>query len=812
MISNYLKLAFRNLFKRKGYSLLNIFGLSIGITCCLLIFRYVAYERSYDRFVTGADHIYRLRLDAYQLGSLAWKSATVYPAFGPTLKKDFPEVESFCRLHDAHFLLSNEEKQIKFSEEKGYFADPAFLDMFEIRVLKGDPATALAGPDKLMLTPAMAEKYFGKEDPLGKKLMLRDPEYTRVLEVTGIFSELPPNSHLQIQHLMSYKTLDAINRFYGDTTNATETSFGWYDFYTYLKLAPGTDPDRLQEKFPAFCDRYINSLDWAVKNNYRNEIHLIPLSGIHLYSNVNQEAEVNGNGQAVSFLFLIAFFIIGIAWINYINLATARSMERAREVGVRKVAGAQKSNLVFQFMMESVLLNTIALIFALGFTALLTPWFNRLTGFDSVNSRIFNTPYLGYFLLVFVLGALLSGLYPAFVLSGFRPVAVLKGMFKNSASGLLLRKGLIVTQFVTSVALIAGTIIVYQQVKYMRSQSLGANIEQTLVLKGAESPADSGYQEIFQPFKNQLMQQAGVQDVTASTSVMGQEIYWTSGIRVNRPGSQGVTHYILGVDHDFVPSFGLKLAAGRNFSKEFKADNRAVLLNEKAVELLGFESPEKALNESVIRGDTFKIIGVLGNYHHQGLQKEINPMLVVLRPNARNYYSLKINTGDLQSGIESIGKIWNTFFPNDPFSYFFLDDSFDQQYRADRQFGEVFGLFSLLAILIACFGLLGLSAYNIIQRTKEIGIRKVLGAPVRNIIFILSRDFMILVGFAFLLAVPLSWWMMNAWLKDFAFRIDIRWWVFAVAGCLTAIIAFATIALQALNAAYTKPVKSLRTE
>lgn len=308
------------------------------------------------------------------------------------------------------------------------------------------------------------------------------------------------------------------------------------------------------------------------------------------------------------------------------------------------------------------------------------------------------------------------------------------------------------------------------------------------------------------------MQQAGVQNVTASTSVMGQEIYWTSGIRINRPGSQGVTHYILGVDHDFVPSFGLKMVAGRNFSKEFKSDNRAVLLNKKAVELLGIESPEKALNESVIRGDTFKIIGVIDNYHHQGLQKEINPMLVLLRPNARNYYSLKINTGDLQSGIESIGKTWNAFFPNDPFSYFFLDASFDQQYRADRQFGEVFGIFSLLAILIACFGLLGLSAYNIIQRTKEIGIRKVLGAPVRNIIFILSRDFMVLVGFAFLLAVPLSWWMMNAWLKDFAFRIDIRWWVFAVAGSLTAIIAFATIALQALNAASTKPVKSLRTE
>ncbi|HNT20465.1 MAG TPA: ABC transporter permease [Saprospiraceae bacterium] len=812
MFSNYVKLAFRNLFKRKGYSLLNIFGLSIGITCCLLIFRYVSFERSFDRFVPESEQIYRLRLDAYQQGKLAWKSATVYPAFGPTLKKDFPEVEAFCRLHDANFLLSNDDKQIKFREEKGYFADPAFLDLFGIRLRSGNPATALEGPDKVMLTPGMAEKYFGKEDPIGKKLVLRDADYTRVLEITGVFEELPAQSHLQIQHLMSYKTLDAINRFYGDTSNATETSFGWYDFYTYLKLAPGTDPGRLQEKFPAFCDRYINSLEWAQKNNYRNEIHLIPLTDIHLYSNVNQEAEINGNGQAVSFLFLIAFLIIGIAWINYINLATARSMERAREVGVRKVAGAQKANLVTQFLMESLMLNAVALLFALGFTALLTPWFNRLTGFDSSQSGIFNTSYLGYFLLVFTMGALLSGLYPAFVLSGFRPVTVLKGLFKNSPGGLMLRKGLIVTQFVTSVALIAGTIIVYQQVKYMRSQSLGANIDQTLVLQGAESPADSGYQEIFQPFKNQLLQQTGIQSITASSSVMGQEIYWTSGIRALRPGSQSVTHYILGVDQDFVPSFGLKLAAGRNFSKEFPSDSRAVLLNEKAVELLGFESPEKALNESVIRGDTFKIIGVLGNYHHLGLQKEINPMLVLLRPNARNYYSVKINTGDLGSAIETIGKTWNSFFPSDPFSYYFLDASFDQQYRADRRFGEVFGIFSLLAILIACFGLLGLSAYNILQRTKEVGIRKVLGAPVANILYILSRDFMILVGFAFLLAVPLCWWLMETWLKDFAYRIDISWWVFAVAGFITLIIAFATVAGQALHAAHAKPVKSLRME
>lgn len=814
MIFNYFKLAFRNLTKRKGYSLLNIAGLAIGIACCLLIFQYVAYERSFDSFPDKANQIVRLRLDSYQQGKLSWKSATIYPAFGPTMKKDFPEVEDFCRLIDADLLLSNDEKQIKFSELKGYYADPSFLRMFDVQLSKGNPKTALDGPDKLLLSESMAKKYFGNEEPLGKRLVFRDPSYTRTFEVTGIFKEFPSNSHLVINHLASYATLASVVRQGGDTTNATETSWGWYDFYTYLQLKPNTDLKKFESKFPAFCDKYINNSEWYKANNVVAEIHLLPLRDIHLYSNYNQEAEVNGNGQSVSFLFLIAFLIIGIAWINYINLATARSLERAREVGVRKVAGAVKRNLIIQFMVESFLLNLVALVVAVAIVFLLTPWFNELTGKTGNAGLSATSKYWWLFGLMFICGSILSGLYPAFVLSGFKPVSVLKGLFKNTAGGQVLRKGLIITQFATSVILIAGTIIVFQQVSYMRHQNLGVNINQTLVLDGAGSLPDSLYQNVFQPFKTELSRVTGVMNVSSSTSVMGKEIYWTNSSKRLSTGAKGsVTLYNIGVDYDFVPSFDLKVISGRNFSKDFPTDEKGVLLNEAAARLLGFEDFSKAINEKFqSRRDTVTLLGIVSNYHHQGLQKSIDPMIFRLVPNARGAYSIKIKTGDVQGTVSSVQKTWAKFFPADPFNYYFLDELFDQQYRADQRFGKVFGLFAFLAIIIACFGLLGLSAYNVLQRTKEIGIRKVLGASVPNVLYILTKDFVVLVLVAFVIAIPVTWWIMYNWLEDFAYRINIQIWVFGVAGLLALLIAVFTISFQAMKVAISNPVKSLRTE
>ena len=811
MLKNHLRLAWRSLLKRKGYSALNILGLAIGITCCLLIFHYVAYERSYDRFQADAGRVFRLRLDAYQQGKLAWQSATSFPAIGPAMKKEFPEVQQFGRLIDANLLLTNPEKNIKFTENKGYYADSSMLSMLDIQLVKGNPATALDGPDKILLSETMARKYFGSEDPLGKRLTALD-ETLENCEVTGVFKDYPANSHLILNHLVSYSTLGKERRQLGDSSNGTETAWGWYDFYVYVQLKPGADWHALQAKLPAFCDRHMNNNDWAKKNNNHNELYLIPLTDIHLYSNFLQEAEVNGNGKAVSFLFLIALLIIGIAWINYTNLATARSLERAKEVGLRKVLGALRLDLVLQFLIESLLMNTIALLLAIAVAWLLAPYFDTLIGTDAGSFSLPLNWALG-FGGIFFAGALLSGLYPAFVLSGYHPITVLKGLFKNSTRGQILRKGLIVGQFAVSVILITGTILVYQQVQYMRRQQLGVNIDQTLIIRGAQSPVDSAYQNIYQPFRTDLLRQTGIRSVTASTNVMGQEIYWTRNVApIGRSSKANVTLYHLGVDYDFVPAYGLKIVAGRNFSRQFGTDRKAVILNQAAVSLLGFKNDSAAVNSLLADGDTMHVVGVVADYHHQGLQKVINPMIVLLEPDGRSWYSVKFTTADPRLTITSIKKSWDRYFPNDPFSYYFLDESFNEQYKADSRFGEVFGLFASLAILIACFGLLGLSAYNVLQRTKEIGVRKVLGASAQSLVLLLSKEFLVLVSVALLIAIPVTWWVMYSWLQDYAYRISIQWWVFALGGALALLIALTTVGLQALRAALTNPIDSLRTE
>ncbi len=812
MIKNYIKLAFRNLTTRKGYALLNIVGLAIGITCCLLIFQYVSFEKSYDKFGKESGAIVRLRMDEYQQGKLGWKSATIYPAIGPTLKKEFPEVADFCRLHDAELLFINTDKDVKFAEKKGYYADPASLELLSVNLTQGNPATALDAPDKMVVSESFAKKYFGNDNAVGKRLTSKDPQFVQLYEITGVFKDYPKNSHLIIDYLISYATMGKLNRMQGDTTNATETSWGWYDFYTYLKLKPGTALAQLEKKLPAFCDQHMNSQEWSKTNNVKNELHVLPLTDIHLYSNYNQEAEVNGDGQTVSYLFLIGVLIMLIAWINYINLATARSVERAREVGVRKVLGALRSDLIKQFLTESFLLNIVALAIALLAAYLLTPAFNHFVGRDGDAGFILDTTYLGAFLLLFALGSFIAGIYPAFVLSGYQPVKVLKGLFKNSNSGVLLRKGLIIVQFITSVILVAGTMIVYQQISFMRSQKLGTNISQTLVLEGAASLQDSLYKTIFQPFKQELLQQTHIKNVTASTSVMGNEIYWTNGFKRLGDNNKNVTLYIMGIDYDFFPSYQIEMKAGRNFSKDFGTDKRTVILNEAATKLLGFDSPEKAIHQRLATRDSVEISGVIKDFHHQGLQKKVDPMLFVLRPNSRDFYSIKMDAANIRQTVASVEKTWSKYFPSDPFNYFFLDDSFSKQYKSDEMFGSVFSLFAFLAIVIACFGLSGLSAYNVLQRRKEIGIRKVMGATTRQLLLLLSKDFIRLVIIAFAIAVPITWMVMSKWLDDFAYRININAWVFVVAGALAIAIAFATISFQAIKAAIANPVKSLRTE
>ncbi len=813
MFTNYLYIAFRNIFKRKGYSLLNIAGLTLGMSCCLLIFHYVSYERSFDKFEKSPGQIVRVRFDSYQKGVLAFKSATSFPAIGPAMKKDFPEVQKFCRLIDDNLLLSYEKQNKKFTENKGYYADPAAIEMFNLQFREGNPQSALKGPDKIILSASTARKYFGNENALGKTLINRNGDRPELFEVTGVFRDFPENSHLILNYMVSYQTLAKELKEGGDSTNASETAWGWYDYYVYVQLNPGVDYKIVEAKMPAFTDKYINQKEWNKKNNERTELHLIPLEDIHLYSNYNQEAEVNGNGSAIAFLFLIAIFIICIAWINYINLATARSVERAREVGVRKVLGALRGMLVRQFLVESFLLNCISLLFSLFIFFVLLHPFDIFTGRSHFTGVTLTNTYWFLFSGLFIIGTLVSGLYPAFVLSGFKPGIVLKGSFKNSSSGLLLRKSLIIIQFTTSVILIAGTIIVYEQLSFMRNQPIGANVQQTLVLKGPQTLVDSLYQSTYQPFKSSVLQIPGVRNIAASTSVMGDEIYWTNSSRRLGSDQPALTLYNLGIDNDFIPSYGIQMAAGRNFSQTFATDRKAVILNNKAALLLGFRTPAEAVNQRIVRGrDTLTIVGVTADFHHLGLQKNIDPMILIPRPNASRYYSLKMNGANIEQTITSLQRTWSRYFPQDPFEYFFLDESFGEQYKADILFGSVFGIFAFIAILIACFGLLGLSAYNVLQRTKEIGIRKVMGATVNSILILLSRDFLKLILFALVFAIPLGWFIMSKWLQDYAFRINIGWWIFAIAGLSALTIAVITICIQTMKAATTNPVDSLRSE
>ncbi len=812
MFKNYLTISLRNLSRRRGYALLNIFGLAIGITCCLIIFQYVAFEKSYDRFNDTAKNIVRIRLDSYQQGKLAYKSATSYPAIGPTAKKELPDVQDFCRLYNVQQLLLNEQKNVKFNERKGYYADPSAISMLGVNLVKGNAKDVLNGVDKMIVSESFAKKYFNGSDPVGKTLTTKDPDYTESYIITGVFKDYPSNSHLVIDYIISYATFGKILRLQGDKENSTETAWGWYDFYTYLKLKPGTDLKKFDAKLAAFCDVHINSRKGHKENNIKDELHVIPLTSIHLYSNANQEAEVNGNGEVVSFLFMIGIFIILIAWINYINLATARSVERAKEVGVRKVLGAGRPALIRQFLTESFLLNFISLAIAFFAAYLLTPAFNRFVGRESMTGFTLPWDYLTGFLALFFAGSFLAGIYPAFVLSGYQPVKVLKGNFKNTSSGIMLRKTLITGQFITSVVLVAGTIIVYQQVSYMRSQKLGANINQTLVIEGVGSLRDTLYSKVFQPFKQDVLNITNVKNITASTNVLGQEIYWTSGVKRLAPNSVSATLYHLGVDYDFLPAFGIALKAGRNFSKDFTTDKKSVLLNEDAAKLLGFKDAASAINQKVIRNDTLTVVGVVANFHQEGLKKSVQPMILLLRPNARGYYSVKIAGGNVSATVASIKNTWDKYFPSDPFNYSFLDESFNKQYKSDELFGSIFTMFAMLAILIACFGLAGLSAYNILQRRKEIGIRKVVGASIRQLLTLLVTDFLRLVIVAFLISIPITWLVMSKWLQGFAYRINISWLVFAIAGIFIIVIVLATISFQAIKAATANPVKSLRTE
>lgn len=809
MLKSYLKIAYRNLLKNKVFSLINILGLAIGMAACLLILQYVSFELSYDDFHEKAANIYRIDRGLEKNGEEIKGDIYTYPGLGPAVVDDIPGVKACTRLHHAFGETVITYKKNTFREDQIFFADAPFLQMFSFSMLKGNPALALAEPNSIVLSESAAKKYFGQEDPIDKNLTVYDLLGKHNYRVTGIIQDVPANSHLSFDFLMSTHTLLEYSMY--------QEAWVWSNFHTYIWLEPTTDPAAVQTQLTALSSKY-TAKDIS-RSDMQDKYYLTPLDKIHLYSRVNladAEEQLSGEGKTIIFLAIIAAFILMIGYINYVNLSTARAMERAKEVGIRKVVGARQVQLIKQFLLDATLISSIAFALAITFVQLALPVFTHFAGKPIPalwwNQSSFWIVLLGGLALI----TILSGLYPAVSLSSFRPLSVLKGKFIHSSKGIILRRVLTTFQFTISIALIAGTLAVYHQLVYMQKQDLGIDIQQTLVLKAPNNMGESSdYEQKWEVFRNEVLALPAIESVTASNTVPGKGYNWTQeGIRREEadPKESGLYHMV-GIDYDFVPSYQLRLLAGRNFSHEHHTDRQKVLLNETATKQLGFNSPAEAIGETImILDNKFEVLGVVNNYHQKSLQYAYDPIIYQLNPFTQRFYSLKVDIGNLPATLSSIQSKWDQVFAENPFEYFFLDDFFNQQYRADQQLAKIFSFFAALAIFIACLGLFGLSSYTTIQRTKEIGIRKVLGASVDNIVALLSKDFIKLIFLASLIALPIVYFAIQQWLKNYAFRIEMSWWLLATPVAMVMLIALLTISLQTLRAALANPADSLRYE
>ena len=799
MFRNYLLITFRNLTKNRISSIVNILGLAIGMAAFVLIIQYVRFELSYDNFHEKEDVIYRVQQDRYNKGELTTQWAAGCSAVGQALYENFEEVENFTRFQKWNGVFSVGEK--KFREEEIYLADTSFFEIFSFAILEGDPNTALLNPMEMLISRSTASKYFGDESPIGESMRFNDGEE---FEITGVYEDAPENSHLKPGIVASWATLV---RFRGEDVN---TAWQWDGFYNYIQLHPGTDYEVFEAKIPIFVEELIgddmDSFGAGVVFN------LQPLKSIHLNSDFMFEAEANGNARSVYALIAISIFLVIIAWINYINLSSARSLERAREVGMRKVNGALRAQLLGQFLMESFLMNVISIVLALIMVMLLGGAFNHLTGQVLDYSIGSNSGFWALILLGFIVGAFLSGLYPALFLSSFKPTTVFKGVSELKVGGMGMRRILVIFQFTASLLLVAGTLTVYFQISFMRNSELGVDIENVLVVRG---PAvnDSSYSEKFSAFKQELVRNPDVEMVTASITVPGRQPPWNAGgiRRLSDAEEDGNQYRIIAFDFDFVDFYGLSILEGRNFSEDYGQNSETVLLNEAAVELMGFEENASAMNVPIyFWGDTFNIVGVLKNYHQEGLKEDQEPLVFRYFKDANSYYSIKVNPQKTQEVLAFVEEEWLQFFPQNPYEYFFLEDYYNEQYRNELRFGTVFGLFAFLAIFIAGLGLFGLSSYTTIQRTREIGLRKVLGSSAGNAVLLLLRYFMIQVMIAAPLGLGLGYYIMAGWLENFAYRIGIGWWFFIIPSLIVLLITILTVISQVLKTANVNPAFSMR--
>lgn len=814
MIKNYLKVALRNLQKHVSYTLINVFGLAIGLSSFLFLALFVVDELTYDQFQKDGDRIYRMDF----LGTINGNTFNTSLASAPTAETmvaEYPEVLDATRLRGTgNWLVRRETEDQSFKEENAVFADKNFFTFFDIKLLNGDPLTCLEEPNTLVLSESTAKKIFGTDDPVGEMVLL-DNETS--YEVTGVFEDMPVNMHFHFDMMLTMESRE----------EAKSKVWMSFNFPTYLKLAPGSSPDNLEAKFPALVEKYIGpeivrfmgmSLEEFEEAGNSGGFSLFPMRDIHLHSNKLGELEPNGDIKYVYIFSAIAAFVLILACINFMNLTTARSANRAKEVGIRKVMGAYRQNLVWQFMSEAFLITLGAILIAFLSTGLLLQPFNELTGKAITLDKLLSIDFIAIGVIVMMVVGFFAGSYPSLYLSKFRPVDVLKGKLNRGIKGVGLRSYLVVLQFSVSIIMIIGTIFVYKQLNYIQNKKLGFDKEQILMIQDAWL---IGNADKVETFKNEALQNSQVLNATMASFLPVQTInnnnMWFKGKTAGKGDSHIIHNY--SIDHDYIETLGMEVAVGRNFSKAFPSDSNAVLINEMTAQaFFGLEDPIGASlstyggNQNEPINVTYKVVGVIKDFHYANLRDRIDPLIFTLGRRT-GYVSMKIDGGNVSQTINDINQIWNEFAPGQPFAYSFLDDRFENMYSNEQRIGKIFGVFASLAIFIACLGLYGLAAFTAEQRTKEIGIRKVLGASVFQILALLSREFMILLAISFVVGSGVAAYAMSQWLNDFEYRIDLfSPSVFIIGGISATFVAWLTMSAQSLKAARSNPVNSLKDE
>ncbi len=812
MFRNHFKIAFRNLRSKKVYSTINILGLAIGLACCLLIFQFVSFEYSFDGFNKNEATLHRIIQTTQQGGGEPNAIARTGWAIAPTLAQEVPEVKNFVRLHPEYFnaIVANPAQPDKaFEEDRVYYADSSFFQMFSYPLIEGNPARALTS-GTVMLSETTARKYFGDKDPVGQSLDVRG-WISGTFRVEGIFRDVPANSHLQFDMLLPMVDLMEKSDF-----SDPSTGWDWTNFVTYVQLDERANLSAVEQKFSTIFTR--NQQEKWQQSNTTGHINVQPLRDIHLNADLSAPKAVTGSHQAVYFFTIIGLVILLIALVNYVNLTTARALDRACEVGVRKVVGAKRGQLVIQFLTESALIILISFALAVVFAEVFRPVLNELAGLN-LTDALWTSP--GFWLALFGLfcaTSLLAGLYPALLLSSFRPVTTLKGKVSRAASGAWLRRGLVIGQFTATIVLLIGITVVYAQLNHMRSRDLGIDLEQILTVSAPRVlPEGINRSNAVETFTQELRQLSTVRQTATSGSTPGKGFnFYTNNIRrAEADPSTNVNGAGTRIDTSFAALYGMELVAGSGFENRKAAaeeEPQPIVVNEVATATLGFDDSEDAINQEIIvDGQSGQIVGVFKDFSWSSAHNPRESVIFTLHQ-GNDQISIKVTTGNLPETIATVEQLYQQLFPGNPFQYAFADETFDTQYQEDQQFAKLISVFTILAIVIACLGLFGLAAFTAEQRTKEIGIRKVLGASVSGIVSLLAKNFVGTVTLSFLLASPLAWYAMHQWLQDFDYRIDIEWWMFAFSGILVLFIALLTVSFQSIKAALANPVDSLRNE